>query len=97
MRPAGADLPDDPLDRLDAARAGIDVGGPQLGKQKMPPAEHVKRQIAVAVVIAVEEAALLMPVQRVVRRIEVENDLLGRPWCASRNSVTGNASIAASL
>ena len=79
MRPAGADLPDDPLDRLDAARAGIDVGGPQLGEQKMPPAEYVKRQIAIAIVIAVEEAALLMSVQRVVRRIEIENDLPGRP------------------
>jgi hypothetical protein len=45
----------------------------------MPPAEYIKRQIAVAVVIAVEEAALLMPVQRVVGRVEVENDLLGRP------------------
>ena len=44
----------------------------------MPPAEHVQRQIAVAIVVAVEEATFLVAVQRIVRGIEVENDLLGR-------------------
>jgi len=44
----------------------------------MPPAEDVERQIAVAIVIAVEEAPLLVPVQRVIGRVEVENDLLRR-------------------
>jgi hypothetical protein len=41
----------------------------------MPTAEHVKRQIAVVVVIAVEEAAFLMTVQRVVGGVEIEGDL----------------------
>ena len=77
-RPAGADLPDNPRDLRDAARAGVDVGGAQLGRQQMPAAEHVQRQIAVAVVIAVEEAPLLMPVQRVVGGVEIEDDLLRR-------------------
>src|SRR5206468_6894118 len=54
-RPAGADLPDDPRNLLDAARTGVDVGGAQPGRQQVPAAEHVQRQIAVAVVIAVEE------------------------------------------
>ncbi len=45
----------------------------------MAAAEHIQRQIAVAVVIAVEEPALLMAVQRVVGRVEVEDDLSGRP------------------
>ncbi len=45
----------------------------------MPAAEHVERQIAVAIVIAVEEPPFLMAVQRVVGRVEVENDLFGRP------------------
>ena len=45
----------------------------------MPAAEHIERQIAVAIVIAVKEPALLMAVQRVVGRVEVENDLFGRP------------------
>ncbi len=45
----------------------------------MPAAEHIQRQIAVAVVVAVEEPALLMAVQRVVGGVEVEDDLSGRP------------------
>ena len=45
----------------------------------MPAAEHVERQVAVAIVVAVEEAAFLIAVQRVVGRVEVEDDLLGRP------------------
>ena len=45
----------------------------------MPAAEHIQRQIAVAVVVAVEEPALLMAVQRAVGRVEVEDDLSGRP------------------
>lgn len=69
---------DNPFDLRDAARAGVDVRRPQLGRQQMPAAEHVQRQIAVAVVIAVEEAPLLMPVQRVVGGVEIEDDLLRR-------------------
>jgi len=45
----------------------------------MPAAEDIERQIAVAVVIAVKEAPLLMPVQRVVGGVQIENNL---PWCA---------------
>ena len=44
----------------------------------MPAAEHIKRQVAVTVVVAVEEPALLVAVQRIVRGVEVENDLFGR-------------------
>src|SRR5438067_11199114 len=43
----------------------------------MRTAEDVQRQIAIAVVIAVKEAPLLMPVQRVIGGIEIEDDLLG--------------------
>src|SRR5918994_322008 len=63
---------------LDRPRRGIDVRAAELGCQQVLAAEHIERQIAVAVVVAVEEAALLMPVQRVIRGVEVENDLLGR-------------------
>ena len=41
----------------------------------MRAAEDVQRQIAVAVVIAVKEAALLMAVQRIVGGVEIEGDL----------------------
>ena len=45
----------------------------------MPAAEDVERQVAIAVVVAVEEPAFLLAVQRVVGGVEVEDDLLGRP------------------
>jgi hypothetical protein len=63
---------------LKCAGRGVDVGGPLFGRQEMQAAEDIQRQIAVAVVIAVKEAAFLMPVQRIVGGVEVENDLLWR-------------------
>ena len=54
----------------------------------MPAAEHIERQIAVAVVIAVEEPALLMAMQRILGGVEVENDLFGGFACASRKRST---------
>jgi hypothetical protein len=45
----------------------------------MAPAEYVKRKVAVAVVIAVEEPPLLVPVHRIVGCIEIEDDLVWRP------------------
>ena len=45
----------------------------------MPAAEHVPGQIAVAAVVAVEDAPLLLPVKRVLGRVEVEDDPLGWP------------------
>ena len=49
--------------------------------EEMAAAEHVERQVAVAVVIAVEEAAFLMAVQRVVGGVEIEllNSWRSRP------------------
>jgi hypothetical protein len=58
-------------------RAGVDIRATQLGCEQMATAEHVKRQTAVTVVVAVEEPAFLVPVQRIVGRIEIERDLLG--------------------
>ena len=75
-RPARADVRDDARHLLDRAGRRVDVGAPQLGHQQMAAAEHVERQIAVAIVIAVEEPPLLLAVQRIVRRIEIEDDLL---------------------
>ena len=77
-RPPGPDLADDPRHLSDGAGGRIDVRPPELGGEQVPAAEDVQRQIAVAVVIAVEEAAFLMAVQRIIRGIEVEDDLLGR-------------------
>ena len=44
----------------------------------MPAAKYVERQIAVVVVIAVEETVFLMSVQRVVGGVEIEGDLQRR-------------------
>jgi hypothetical protein len=44
----------------------------------MPAAEYIERQIAVVVVIAVEETTFLTPMQRVVGGVEIQGDLLWR-------------------
>jgi len=44
----------------------------------MATTKHVERQVAVGVVIAVEEPALLAAMQGIVGRVEIELDLLGR-------------------
>ena len=44
----------------------------------MVAAEDVERQVAVAAIVAVEEATFLGAVQRIVGGIQVEHDLLGR-------------------
>jgi hypothetical protein len=41
-------------------------------------AEDVKRQVAVAAIVAVEEAAFLVAVQRILRGVQVEDDFLRR-------------------
>ena len=88
MMSIGGCLRDDHL--LDRAGAAVDVRRPEPGRQQMPAAEHIERQIAVAVVIAVEEPALLMAMQRVLGGVEVENDLFGGFACASRKRSTNS-------
>ena len=73
---------------LDRARRGVDVRGPQPGREQVVAAEDVQRQVAVALVVAVEEAAHLVAVDRVVGGVEVEDDLLGRPRVGLEEEVT---------
>ena len=47
----------------------------QLGRQQVPAAEDVERQVAVAIIIAMEEPAFLLAVQRIVGGIQIEDDL----------------------
>lgn len=75
LRPACADLPDGLLNRLERPGRPVDIGRPQPRQQRLAAAEDVQRQVTVVVVAAVEEAPLLLPVQRHIRRIEVEHDL----------------------
>ena len=78
-RPPTPNLRDDARHLLDRAVRRIQGGTPQLGEEQMAPAEHVEGQIAVAIVVAVEKSPLLLAVHRIIRRIEIENDLFGSP------------------
>ena len=78
IRPLSADVSNDALDFLHRAFRSVHAGRPQFGGQQMAPAEHVQRQIAVAVIITVEEPSFLVPVHRVIGRIEIEDDLVRR-------------------
>ena len=76
--PLPADLGDDACHLLDRAIAAGDVGAPLPGQQQVPAAEHVERQVAELIIIAMEEAAFLPAVQRDVGVVEVEHDLARR-------------------
>jgi len=68
------DLGDDAGDLLFRAVGGVVGRGSELGCKQMATAEDVQRQIAVAVVIALEVPALLLAVDGIVGRIEVDDD-----------------------
>jgi hypothetical protein len=74
-RPAGTDLADNARHFLHRSGRAIDVRAAQLGGQQVPAAEDVERQITVAVVVAMEEPAFLLPVQRIIGGVEIERDL----------------------
>jgi hypothetical protein len=76
--PARPDLGDDARHLVLGPRRGVDVGAAKLRRQQMLTAEDIERQIAVAVVVAMEEAAFLMAMQRVVSRIQIKDDLARR-------------------
>lgn len=57
---------------------GVDVRAPQNGRQAEVSTKHVERKVAVAGVVVVKKDSLLLPVQRIVGRVEIENDLFGR-------------------
>src|SRR5215216_2699189 len=61
-----------------APAAASMLAGRSLVASQITAAEDVQRQIAVAIVIAVEEPPLLVPVQRVVGGVEINDNLLGR-------------------
>lgn len=46
--------------------------------------EDVQRQVAVAIIVAVEKPSFLLPVQRIIRSVEIKNNLLGRRIEASQ-------------
>ena len=81
--PALAQLRHDAAHFFDRARSRILVGRPQPRAQQLVAGEDVQRQIAVAVVVAMEEALRLMAVERDVGGVQVQHDLGGRLACDS--------------
>ena len=63
---------------LQGAGTRIDVRRSQLRAQDIVPAENVQRQVTVTVVVAVKKPAFLFPVQRIVRRVQIQHQHLGR-------------------
>ena len=59
VRPLFTEPCDNEGDLVLGACRGVDIGGPEFGQQKLAAAENVQRQIAVACVVAVKEAAFL--------------------------------------
>jgi hypothetical protein len=73
--PAAADLADNAGHFLHRSGGAIDVRAAQRRRQQVPTAEDVQRQIAIAIVIAMEEPAFLLPVQGIIGGIEIKRDL----------------------
>jgi hypothetical protein len=48
-----------------------------MGAQQVRAAKNVERQIAVSPVVAMEKATLLLAMQRIVGRVQIQNDLRG--------------------
>ena len=78
VRPAVANARDAPGQHVDRALRRVAVRGGQLGDEHMVAPGHVQRQVAIAAVVAVKQLALLIAMHRVVRRVKVQHDLLGR-------------------
>ncbi len=86
---------DYPGGRFHGSGAGVDVRLPQLGREQVIAAEHVKRQIAVAVVVAVEQATLLRPMPRIVRGVEIKRDARRRASVSVEEQILDGARIMA--
>ena len=53
----------------------VDPARTQVTHQQVPTAEHVQRQIAVPIVVAVKEPVLLLAVQQRVRGVDIQNQV----------------------
>ena len=78
VRPAVANARDERGQHVDRPHRRVAVRGAQLGDEHMVAAGHVQGQVAIAAVVAVKKLALLIAMHRVVRRVKVQHDLLGR-------------------
>ena len=74
-RPFLADPRDNARNLFNRTITARDVRTPLAGQQQVPTAEHVERQVAVLFIVAVEEPAFLLAVQRNVGVVEIQHDL----------------------
>src|SRR3989442_2149270 len=58
-----------------APRRPVPARPAEFRGQEKVPGEDGERQVAVRPVISVKESPLLLPLQRIVRRVEIEHDL----------------------
>lgn len=84
---AFADKSNDDLKCFDGAIAGITVARAQLRPHRPGTDEAIGRQVAVGVIVAVEEPAFLIAVDETVGGIEVEHDLF-RVGLETRDGLT---------
>src|SRR5215204_6356673 len=75
-RPCPSNLIDDSFDLHQASCRSIAVGLAKPCAQDMFTAEDVQRQVTVVIVVAVKEPTFLLPMQRQVGGVYVDNDLL---------------------
>ena len=60
-----------------AVAAVTAIAGAQVTDQEMATTKHVQREVAMVVVVAIEELAGLIPVDRNIGTVKVQHDLLG--------------------
>jgi hypothetical protein len=77
-RPGRPQAVDEQFEHGPGVPGGVDVRRPQVGRQQLIAAEDIERQEAMMIIVPVEEAALLVAVDRVVGGAEVEHQVLGR-------------------
>jgi len=78
LGPALAQLRHDALHLVQSAFGRVLIGGTEPRAQQLIVGENVQRQVAVFVVVAVEETLRLMAVERDVGRIQIQHHLLRR-------------------
>ena len=60
------------------ARRTVDISRPQPGSQEKLAAKHVERKVAIPFVVTMKEPSQLVAVKRVVGRVKIKHNLLGR-------------------
>src|SRR5262245_1375950 len=86
-RPALADVGDDARHLLYGTVRRVEARYTQLGCQQMPAAEHVQRQVAITVVIAVIEPPLLLAMNPIIGGIKIEDNLTWWPLVSFQKKI----------